>query len=154
MIVEKAGIDDIEELVQLRLAYLREDNGTLSIHEEKAIRSGLPFYFQETIGKNLIVFAIREDDHIVSCAFLLVVKKPMSPAFLNGETGVVLNVYTCPPYRRKGYARAIMKTLLDTAKDMNLSPIELRSTEDGYSLYKSVGFTDDDSKYHMMSWHI
>ena len=33
----------------------------------------------------------------------------MSPAFINGKTGTVLNVYTCPDYRHKGYARLIME---------------------------------------------
>ena len=30
---------------------------------------------------------------------------------------------------------------------MEISVIELKATEDGYPLYRSVGFTEDDSKY-------
>ena len=30
--------------------------------------------------------------------------------------------------------------------------IELKATEDGYPLYRSVGFMEDDSKYHRMKW--
>ena len=29
---------------------------------------------------------------------------------------------------------------------------ELKATEDGYPLYRSVGFEDDGSKYHIMRW--
>ncbi len=36
---------------------------------------------------------------------LLIVEKPMSPSFITGKTGTVLNVYTKPEYRNKGYAK-------------------------------------------------
>ena len=45
-----------------------------------------------------------------------------------------------------------MDVLLGEAKDMGLVTIDLKSTEEGYSLYRSVGFRDDHSKYHMMKW--
>jgi hypothetical protein len=46
-----------------------------------------------------------------------------------------------------------MKMLLQDAVEMNLSSVELKATDAGYNLYKSVGFTDDVSKYHCMKWH-
>ena len=76
----------------------------------------------------------------------------MSPAFINGKTGTILNVFTVEAYRRKGYARKIMDMILADAKDMGLAVIDLKSTEDGYSLYRSVGFQDNHSKYHLMKW--
>ncbi len=152
MNVEKAGFDDIDALVKLRLDYLCEDHGSLSEEDLTVIRKGLPDYFQAHLDKDLFVYVIREDHTIVSCAFLLIIEKPMSPSFITGKTGIVLNVYTCPSARRKGYAGAIMKTMINDAKEMKLSVIELKSTEDGYRLYRSVGFTDDRSKYHMMKW--
>ena len=152
MNVEKAGIEDMAALVRLRLLYLTEDYGTLNHNDAETIRKGLPDYFRAHLGKDLLVYVIREDHVIVSCAFLLIIEKPMSPSFINGKTGIVLNVYTCPSARRKGYAGAVMRTMISDAKEKDLSVIELKSTEDGYRLYRSVGFTDDRSKYHMMKW--
>ena len=152
MNVEKAGVDDIDALVKLRLDYLCEDHGSLSEDDRTVIRRDLPGYFQAHLDKDLFVYVIREDHTIVSCAFLLIIEKPMSPSFINGKTGVVLNVYTCPSARRKGYAGEVMRTMISEAKEKELSVIELKSTEDGYRLYRSVGFTDDRSKYHMMKW--
>ena len=43
--------------------------------------------------------------------------------------------------------------LLSDAVDKNISPIELKATEDGYNLYKSLGFEDVVSKYHSMKWY-
>ena len=108
MNIEKAGTGDIEALVKMRLSYLIEDNGTLDPQDLAAIKRDLPGYFQAHLDKDLFIYVIRDGQNIVSCAFLLIVEKPMSPAFINGRTGMVLNVYTCPSYRRKGCAKKIM----------------------------------------------
>ena len=152
MNVEKAGIDDIDALVKMRLDYLHEDNGSLTDCDIAVIRKDLPDYFREHMDKDLFVYVIREKQAIVACAFLLTIAKPMSPSFINGKTGIVLNVFTCQPYRRRGYAKQIMEVLLEEAKRLELSVVELKSTEDGYPLYRSVGFVDGGSKYHMMKW--
>ncbi len=150
MNVEKAGMEDVDALVGMRLSYLTEDNGSLSDQDAAAIKRDLPGYFKAHLNKDLFAYVVRDGQAIVSCAFLLVVEKPMSPAFINGRTGTVLNVYTCPSHRRKGYAKAIMEALLNEAREAEIQVIELKSTEDGYPLYRSVGFVDDTSKYHLM----
>ena len=61
-----------------------------------------------------------------------------------------MNVYTKPEYRKKGYAKKIMNMMLEDAKAENVSIIELKATEDGYSLYRSVVFEDVVAKYHNM----
>ena len=128
MNVEKAGTEDIEALVKLRISYLIEDNGSLDAQDLATIKIELPGYFQVHLDKDLFVYVIRDGQTIISCAFLLIVEKPMSPAFINGRTGIVLNVYTCPAYRRKGCARIIMEALLSEAKRMEISTIELKAT--------------------------
>ena len=150
--VEKAGIMDIDALVDLRLAYLSEDHGHLDKDVVTEIRINLPKYFQKHLNYDLLSYVVRVEDDIVACAFLLIIEKPMSPAFLSGKTGTVLNVYTKPDHRGKGYARSIMEAMIRDARKLGLSSIELKSTEDGYNLYKTVGFEDDRSKYHLMKW--
>lgn len=152
MKTERASIQDTERLVRARIDYLTEDYGALDARDAAAIRERLPGYFTAHLNRDLFCYVIRNGDIIVSCAFLLVVEKPMSPAFLNGKTGIVLNVYTQPAYRRRGYARAIMAALLDDARAMGLCAVELKATDDGCPLYRSVGFEDDTSKYHHMKW--
>lgn len=152
MNVEKAGREDVETLVKMRLSYLIEDNGSLDAQDLVIIKRELPGYFQVHLNRDLFAYVIRDGQTIVSCAFLLIVEKPMSPAFINGRTGIVVNVYTYPAYRRRGCARIIMETLLSEAKKMEISAVELKATTDGYLLYRSVGFHEEDSKYHIMKW--
>ena len=152
MVVERAGIADIDVLVEMRLDYLREDFGGLDDAQAAAIQSSLPQYYQSHLDRDLFTYVVREDQNIVSCAFLIVVEKPMSPAFMNGKTGIVLNVFTCPAYRRRGYAESIMRRMMEDAAEMSVSTIELKATESGRPLYQKVGFSDDASKYRSMKW--
>ncbi len=153
MNVEIAENADIISLTELRLAYLKEDYGELSEDDITKIRQELPSYFEKNLNKNLFCYLVRENQEAVACAFLLVIEKPMSPAFITGKTGTVLNVYTKPKYRRRGYAKKIVERLLSDARVKNLSTVELKATDDGYELYRSAGFTEEASKYHSMKWH-
>jgi len=154
MIVEYATMTDIEQLTDLRVAYLKEDYGQLSEDTIRKLRQDLPGYFQKNLNRNIFCYLIKDNGQAIACAFLLIVEKPMSPAFITGRTGTVLNVYTSPAYRHRGYAKMLMKKLLSDAVEKQLSVVELKSTEDGYHLYQSIGFTDDMSKYHFMKWHM
>ena len=115
MIVENAKIADIAILTELRIAYLKEDYGRLDEDDIKKIRRDLPSYFKKNLNQNIFCYLIRNTEEIVACAFLLIVEKPISPAFITGRTGMVLNVYTNPKYRHKGYAKKIMNKLLSDA---------------------------------------
>ena len=148
----KAGLEYIEQLVQLRLDFLTEDHGTLSDEEIKRISEKLPEYYKKHLNNDLFVYICTDENEIVSCCFLLVSEKPSNPDFLNGKMGTVLNVYTKPQHRHHGYAKKLIEMMLEDAKAMELDFVELKATEDGYGLYKKVGFKDAVSKYHDMKY--
>lgn len=147
---EKATVQDISTLTELRIAYLQEDLGKITDADLELIKSSLPSYYEKHLNRDVMVYVARNEVDIVSCAFLLIVEKPMSPSFITGKTGTVLNVYTRSEYRKKGYAKKLMTMMLEDATAQGVSVIELKSTEDGYSLYKAVGFEDVIAKYHNM----
>lgn len=154
MRINKATENDIDALVELRLAYLKEDFGTISEQDIQSLREMLPQYFREHLNQDIFVYVAKEAEEIVACAFLLVIEKPMSPTFLNGKTGTVLNVYTKPEYRKRGYAKQLMTMLLEDAKEKELCVVELKATDAGYHVYQSVGFEDVVSKYHNMRFKV
>lgn len=152
MIYDKAGIEYSEQLVQLRLDYLTEDHGSLSDKEKARISAALPDYYKKHLNSDLFVYICTDNGEIVSCCFLLVTEKPANPDFLNGKTGTILNVYTKPKYRHQGHAKKLIEMMLEDARSMKLDFVELKATEDGYGLYKKVGFKDAVSKYHDMKY--
>ena len=147
MIFEKADQNDINDLVELRIAYLLEDYGEIAPDKLSLISDNLPDYFHTHLNKDLFVFVCRDESILLGCCFLCVSEKPSNPSFVNGKTGTVLNVYTKPQFRKQGIAGKLIKLLLSQAEKLNLDFVELQATDSGYKLYKSMGFNDVTSSY-------
>ena len=150
MIFEQATLADADQLLQLRLGYLTDDFGQLSKAEHSSVAAELPSYLANHLGQDLFAYVARDGEQgtIVSCAWLLLVEKPPSPRFPRGRTGTIFNVYTQPGHRRQGLAKHVMGLLIDDARRRDLDVIELHATDDGYPLYRILGF-DDDSSTHV-----
>ena len=61
-----ATISDIGALIDLRIAYLTEDHGSLSAETEAKVRRQLPDYFRRHLGKDLRAFIAEENGEAVS----------------------------------------------------------------------------------------
>ena len=138
------GHECVDELIELRMAYLVADFGELAAQDEASIRAALPSYFERHLERDLIAFVARDKSGaIASVALLLVSEKPANPRFVNGQIGTVFNVFTVPEYRRQGLAGQVMGELLAHARALNLDLVELNATDEGYPLYRSLGFEDE-----------
>ena len=146
--------DDINELIRLRIAYMMDDFGSVSEDERIALDKQLPDYFLRKLGSELIAFVARDENRIVSVAYLLIIEMPANLMLLNGIYGDVLNVYTEPEYRGKGLATRLMNNLIEYGKKAGLGRIDLMATDDGYPIYKKVGFEDKELKYKDMVYKI
>ena len=65
--------DDIEELIQLRIAYMIDDFGSVSEVEKDGMEKQLPGYFERKLGTELIAFVARYNDRI-SAGFHMIKK--------------------------------------------------------------------------------
>lgn len=148
----QADFSDIDQIIRMRLAYIRDDFGPQTPETEKLIENQLKDYFRIHLGKDCFVFEAKENETIVATAFLVIVEKPANPRFLHGKIGDVLNVYTAPEKRRQGIAGTLMRMMLDYGQKLNLDFIELKATADGYPLYKKLGFEDSLCGYKEMKY--
>lgn len=149
MIFEKANEDEIPALVDLRIAYIKEDCGGLTEDARQKLLSVLPEYFEKHLNRDIFAYTAK-DGGIVSCALLLITERPANPSFITGRTGTVYNVYTLPNYRRKGLAKRVMQELLTDAEAFGLDFVDLKATKDGYHLYNTLGFKETASEYTYM----
>ncbi|MBC3798146.1 GNAT family N-acetyltransferase [Acetobacterium tundrae] len=149
-----AADSDIEQLIQMRMLYIFEDFKKVTSDQKQAIEQQLPEYFKKHIGKDMIAFIAKEQNKIVATALLLKIEKPANPRSITGIIGEVLSVYTCTKYRRQGIAKLLMEMLLSYSKEQKIDFIELKATEDGYSLYKDLGFVDEKISYALMKYII
>jgi GNAT superfamily N-acetyltransferase len=54
--------------------------------------------------------------------------------------GYLLNVYTEPPYRRRGLARQLVQVTLDSCRERGIDIATLHASDEGRPLYDSLGF--------------
>ena len=139
--------EDIEELIRLRIAYMKDDFGSVSEEEKVGMESQLPDYFKRRLGKELIAFVARAEGRLVAAAYLLIIEKPANPFLPNGLDSEVLSVYTEPEYRGKGICSTLMTNMIEYSKEHGLSRIDLVATSEGYPIYKKLGFEDRVQKY-------
>ena len=64
--------------------------------------------------------------------------------FITGITGTLLNVLTYPEHRRKGIATKVIGKIIDEAKKVGVSHINLSATSDGKYLYEKMGFKESN----------
>ena len=152
IIFDEASKDDIKELVRLRIAYMIDDFGGVSDHERECMEKQLPDYFNRKLGNELVAFIAKDDNQIVSVAYLHIIEMPANSILLNGLYGEVLNVYTEPEYRGKGLCTQLIKNLIEYGKKRGLGRVDLSATKEGYPIYKKVGFVDKEHRYTDMRY--
>ena len=154
MIIRKATNIDLDELIKIRIAYLKEDYGNISSKQISDLKKQLSEYYINHIERDMIAYIAEEDNGIISSAFLVIIEKPSNPTFMFGKIGNILNVYTKPQYRKQGIAGQLLKLVINESKEMNLAYLELKSTKVGFDLYKELGFVEEHSSYIPMKFEL
>ena len=77
---------------------------------------------------------------VVAGGGLIVFEYHSSPADPFPRRPVIVNMYTEPGYRRRGIARELMKRMLAWCRNEGFGSVVLHASEDGRSLYESLGF--------------
>lgn len=152
IIYEEAVKKDIDELIRMRIAYMKDDFGSVTDQERKGMETQLPDYFSRKLGTELIAFVAKDGDRIVSVAYLHIIEMPANSILLNGLYGEVLSVYTEPDYRGRGICTKLMNNLVEYGKNIGLGRIDLSATDEGYSIYAKVGFKDKEHRYRDMRY--
>lgn len=147
-----ASKEDIDELIRLRIAYMKDDFGSVSEEEKHGMEKQLPDYFARKLGTELIAFVAKDEGRIVSTAYLHIIEMPANSILLNGFYGDVLSVYTEPAYRGKGICTALMRKLVEYGTAEGLGRIDLKATDAGYSVYEKVGFKETEQRYRNMRY--
>ena len=128
------------------MTYINETFDNVYSLDIEKIETNLNKYFDEHIINNDFIGIIGEfNGNVVSVAYLIIYDFPANPNIVNGKRGTLFNVYTFPEYRKKGIAERIIKEIIKEAKLRDIDSIDLKATDDGYNLYKKLGFIDDNN---------
>ena len=138
----RAAGSDVETIVHHRRAMF-SDMG----HADEMALDGMAASFRQWLqikmdaGEYLAWFVLAPDSSIAAGLGLWLMDWP--PHMVGAGSrwrGNILNVYTEPGYRRRGMARALMKTALDWCAGNQVGAVILHASPEGRELYESMGF--------------
>jgi GNAT superfamily N-acetyltransferase len=134
--VRPATAADASEIV--RLGGLMYESLNRVLDDEWTTRSERDI--ERRLDSDLWGWVIDGEDGLAACALLNRIPHLCPPGEEASWRGYVQWVSTDPHYRRRGYAAALMETILEWATVQGAKVVELHATEVGKPLYERLGF--------------
>ena len=136
--VRRGTVGDIEQLVDLRVAFLRDAGHDI---DEPRLREAVSAYLARALPReDVLIWVVDDAERIVGTAAMTVYER-MSWDGVSKE-GYVLNMYTVPAFRKTGIATAIVGAMLEHARSNDLR-LALIALDDARALYERAGFSVD-----------
>ncbi len=138
-----ATVEDIDDLVSLRIAFLQEVEKIGSTEPLDEVKNSIYSYFRDSISeKSYVSWLAIDEGKIVGTSGLSFSIVPPSFGNPTGKEAYIMNMYTIPEYRRKGIAEHLFDRILVEAKDRGTGKIRLHATPMGRSLYLKNDFEE------------
>ena len=142
--IRLATINDLDELVKLRVIFLDELEPFTSKQIYQETLDKTRDYFTRKISSNELQIWIAEDNNkIISTGSLSTIEMPPTSSHFGGGCmeGYIFNMYTLAAYRKRGLATTILQKMLQYAKDNNYSRVWLMcSDEYAMGVYAKLNF--------------
>lgn len=142
IIFRKATSADVEDLVRLRMAFLKEVQKPETRQlDDVTLEQILRLYFQKNVeNEKFVAWLALHGDEIVATSGLCFFQ--IAPGFTlqDGKIAYILNIYTLPEWRRKGLGKQIFDHILQEAKSRGYKRISLHASDEGRPVYEKFGF--------------
>ena len=147
--IRQANLDDLDVLVQLRLALLHE--AELQEDEPTLVTTAIRDYLIQALATGEFVGFVGESDRsIIGTSGVVFFKRPPHYGSLSGVEAYIMNIYTLPQWRGKGVATALMAETLNFIRKTEARRIWLQTTEAGKPLYEKFGFTSTANEMELL----
>lgn len=139
--------DDLELLVKLRMDFILDLHPCTDPVEIANAEEKNRIYLKELMEKgDFIGFIGTMDNEPICCSGLLLYHLPPLIGSLERWQGHVLNFFTYPAYRGRGYGKALMEFMIQVAKEKGINRLFLSATAMGEPVYRKCGFVEPKEK--------
>ncbi len=97
-------------------------------------------YYLTHINKDLFCWGIFQNEKLAAIGSLCLFTRIPYKENLSGTEGYVLNIYTSPQFRERGFANKILDNIIDYSQKNNIKRLWLNSSEKGEKIYSKRGF--------------
>ena len=142
VIIRRAGIEDLEVLLQWRMEVLQNVFALPGKPSEELQKANLDYYQKALAdGGHFAVFA-EGNGNIVGGGGVCFYQEMPSPDNPSGWCGYLMNIYTRAAVRGQGIGTKIVRALLDETARRGIHKVYLETTDQARSLYERIGFTE------------
>ena len=140
MRIRPATIADLELILHHRREMFREMGGDYE-RGLQAFENASHAYHAKALKDGSYYGLLGEtNNEVVAGGGVLLAAWPGSPLNLDPRRAWILNVYVEPGFRRRGFARAITQSLIESCRQSGFQSVALHASEYGRALYESLGF--------------
>ncbi len=144
----KASIDDLDELVRLRIEFLKEvQQAETRQYSEEELSTSLRKYLSKSIGNDdFVAWLAIFGGQVVATSGLCFFQITPGFTLIDGKIAYILNIYTLPEWRGKGVGKQVFNYILQEAVSRGYKRISLHASDDGRPIYEKFGFrlTNDE----------
>jgi GNAT superfamily N-acetyltransferase len=139
------GADGFELLVRTRLDFALEHHPAPDPAARAALEQATRNWLRGQLAAGNYLGVVGEvAGQAVCCAGLLLYDLPPLVGRLERRVGHLLNFYTYPEWRRRGFGRAMIGFIKEEARVRGIGQLVLNATAMGEPLYRQAGFAEPD----------
>jgi pyroglutamyl-peptidase len=144
--IRRATVDDIEALVELRLALQKEIGAQYDESPQEGAGEANRGYLEKSLpGGEFLAWVAEANGELVACSGLVIYSRMPGMHGLSSREAYVMNMYTQPKYRHKGIATALLDRTVQYTREAGARRVWLRATDMGRPVYEKYGFQPMES---------
>jgi GNAT superfamily N-acetyltransferase len=136
----EATPEDLPEILRHRRGMFREMSGCVEAALDAMEATSRPFILAGLKNGSYRGWLVERDGRVVAGGGLVIVGYPSSPSDAHACRAWILNIYTEPEYRRCGFGRAIIETMVVWCREHGFGWVSLHASDAGRPLYEALGF--------------
>lgn len=144
--IRRAGIEDLDDVILLRLEFLRDVHSKEPAPEDSVVEATHRYVSEKLPSGEYVTWFAEEDGQIVGTGAVLFWRRPPTLTCKTDLHAYVVGMYTRPEHRGKGVATLILRHIIDHVKTTSARRITLHATEIGRSVYEKLGFVACDNE--------
>ena len=139
--IRRAAAEDAGVIAHHRAAMFRDMGSIPPVEYEEFRQSSAEWLDTLFAGNGYAGWLAEQRNTIVAGGGILIREMgPVPGCYRVNRWAHIVNVYTEPPYRRRGLARLVMRTMLDWCAEQAFDMVTLAASDEGRPLYESLGF--------------
>jgi GNAT superfamily N-acetyltransferase len=149
--IRLATLDDLDELIRLRLDFLEEVGSLKAGADGGELGAAMRDYLARKMPSGeFLAWVAESGGAIVATSGVTLFERPPNGANIAGLEAYLSNMYTLPAWRGKGLGTALVATVVAHLKATRVRRIWLHATEQGRPVYARAGFVPSETDMELV----